>query len=982
MKLTTRTAILAVALGIQGAVCAANLTDDFETDTSGDYTGSDSFNSGGSFTVSGGTLNLTAASNNTFSIVHTTSSLEVGESYSLDMLDPWDGSGNSGGNDGQFLMLTTGTGQPNGSSSFGFRLRLDNNSVIRLQTLKSDGNTIVSTSVAPSAAAPDTLWIDRISATDFEFYYGPAGSRTLITTGSLPASDAANPLRVGFQAFSASGATELYNFDKLQIGPIAGPGGPAITSFSASSEILTGPGPVTFTWSTLNAVSATLNGDDVTSLTEKTVNVTESGDYTLEVTGADSSTVSSTITVSVIAEVTTDDFETDSSANYTGSDSFGGGGSFDVSGGTLNLTAASGNTYSVVATVSSLEVGESYSIDALDGPAGSGNSGGGDAMFLMLTTGTGQPNGSSSFGFRLRVESNQSVIRLATYSNGGSTLTNTSVAPTVAPDTFWIDRTSATDFEFYYGPAGSRTLITTGSLLAPEVTGPLRVGVQAFSTSGSEEYNFDKLRVGPATWPSIISFSASSEMLTGPGSVTFTWSTHNAVSATLNGVDVTGQSPLTLTVNESGDYTLEILGTDGSTTSRTIRIDVTIIPPFNFSITPSTSTPGAYDFTWDSQPGYLYDLLSSTDLSIPPGTWPVWDGNAGVPASPGTTTTLTAVPSSDPRRFFVVKRDVPGPWTMAGIGDTQVLVQTAAGRQVFSDNTQWLADNQASLNLAFVTQLGDIVQWGKYGGTTRPPSSTDNVDEWNGADAAMSNLDGVVGWGTATGNHELDWVDVIPGTTPGGAWLTPTPPSGFEAWKARFGPVTTNRYAAMPEFGGVAPNDIDTYFKYTAAGRDYLHLHLQVDIPDDTIAWAQGVIDANPGLPTIISTHVFEGTAHGPPNNPYLSGPGRNSANAIWDKLIKDNSQIFMVLGGHTGQQQRQTRTNTAGESVFTIVQDYAGSDGGGSPAGYLRLYEFDEENGMIHVTTYSPTLDTYLTGSTHEFDLPLDFDARLGVAP
>jgi hypothetical protein len=674
-----------------------------------------------------------------------------------------------------------------------------------------------------------------------------------------------------------------------------------------------------------------------------------------------------------------DDFSTDTSANYTGSNSYGSGGSFTVDAGDSNevrILTGGNNTYSVAHTTSSLDVGESYAIDFLD--ARTGESGGaGNGLFLMLTTGTGQAGSSGSSGFRLRLDT-FATIRLATYSaNGTNSTVSSSISPSAAPDTFWVDRTTATDFEFYYGSAGSRTLITTGSLHADDVdTETVHVGFQAFG--GSTGFSFDNLRVGPATWPSITDFSVSSETLTGPGSVTFTWSTHNTVSATLNGVDVTGQSPLTLTVNESGDYTLAILGTDGSTTSQTIQIEVEVILPFNLAITQSAATPGAYDFTWDSQPGELYDLCSSTGLSTPRATWSVWDGNTGIPGSAGTTTTLTDVPEGDdPRRFFVVKKVSLDPWVLASMGDTQVLVQTATGRQVFSDNTQWLADNKASLNLAFVTQLGDVVENGKYGRTTVPPSSTDNVDEWNGADAAMSNLDGVVGWGTAIGNHEFDWVDVISGTTPSGAWLTPTPASGFEGWKARFGPATTNRYAAMPEFGGVATNDVDTYFKYTAAGREYLHLHLQVDIPDDTITWAQSIIDANPGLPTLISTHVFEGTAHGPPNNPYLSGPDRNSANDVWNELIKDNSQIFMVLSGHTGQQQRQTRTNTAGEPVFTIVQDYAGSDRNASPSGYLRTYEFDEENDIIHVTTYSPTHDTFLTGTAHQFDLPLDFDAR-----
>ena len=897
--------LTAVALSLSSPVFAASLSDDFESDTSTNYTGSDSFGSGGSFTIDDGdsnALRILTGGNNTYSVVHTTSSLEIGESYSIDFLDARTGESGGSGN-GAFLMLTTDTGQPNGSSSSGFRLRLDSQANIRLSTLSVNGPDPTITSSTSPSVAPDTFWIDRTTATDFEFYYGSAGSRTWITTGSLHPDDVdTETVHVGFQAFG--GATG-FSFDNLEIQPTSMDTEPGITSFTASSERLSAPGPVTFMWSITNAISATLNGEDVTGLTEKIINVTESGDYMLEITGADASTVSETISVSVclVPVLTMDDFETNTAACYTGSDSFGSGGSFTVSGGTLNLTAGSGNTHSIVLPGSSLEIGESFSIDALDGAGGSGNSGGGDAMFLMLTTSTEQPNGSLSFGFRLRVESNRSVIRLATYSNGGVTIVDTTISPSVAPSTFWIDRVSATDFDFYYGTAGSRSLIAMGSLLASEVTDPLQVGVQAFSNAGTDEWNFDHLTIQTTPAPD----------------------------------------------------------------------------PFNLRITRNASTPGTYDFTWDSQDGKFYDLISSIDLAIPRNTWTVWDGYADLPASTGTTTTLTGVPSSNPRRYFAMKKVAIAPWTLAGIGDTQVLVKTSEGQQVFSNNTQWLADNAAELHLAFVTQLGDIVENGKYGRTSVPPSSTNNVDEWNGADVALSILDGIVGWGTLIGNHEYDWVDVLPGVTPSGAWLTPTPPSGFEAWKERFGPVTTGRYAAMPEFGGVATNDVDTYFTYTASGRAYLHLHLQADIPDDTIAWAQGIIDAHPGMPTILSTHVFEGTSFGPPNNPYIAGSGRNSANAIWDKLIKDNSQIFMVLSGHTGQQQHQTRTNTAGEPVFTIVQDYAGSDVGGSPAGYLRLYEFDEAHSRIRVTTYSPTLDTFLTGATHQFDLPLDFDARLG---
>lgn len=303
------------------------------------------------------------------------------------------------------------------------------------------------------------------------------------------------------------------------------------------------------------------------------------------------------------------------------------------------------------------------------------------------------------------------------------------------------------------------------------------------------------------------------------------------------------------------------------------------------------------------------------------------------------------------------------PWTLVGIGDTQVLVQSTQGGDVFAETTQWIVDNESTRNIRFVTQLGDIVQWGKQNNT-----SPNNVNEWTRANTAMSNLDPAgIAWGVAVGNHELDTVDVVG--------------SGYTAYKQYFGPTTTGRYNAMPSFKGTSTNELNTYHIYRAGGRDYLHLHLELDVPDAAITWAQQVIDQNAGLPTIVSTHVFEGTQHGPPNAPYLAGAGRNSANEIWNELIKVNEQIFMVLNGHTGQRMHQIRTNDAGEDVFTIVQDFAGFDTNNQNAGYMRLYEFDEDAGLIRVFTYSPSRDEYLTDSSNQFTLSIDFVNRFGPA-
>lgn len=87
--------------------------------------------------------------------------------------------------------------------------------------------------------------------------------------------------------------------------------------------------------------------------------------------------------------------------------------------------------------------------------------------------------------------------------------------------------------------------------------------------------------------------------------------------------------------------------------------------PFQLTITKNAETPGTFNFEWASQPGKVYDLLSSTDLATPIAGWPVYSNGGtlfeAIPTA-GETTTLAAVPSADPRRFFAVREsDAPPP---------------------------------------------------------------------------------------------------------------------------------------------------------------------------------------------------------------------------------------------------------------------------------------------------------------------------------
>lgn len=76
------------------------------------------------------------------------------------------------------------------------------------------------------------------------------------------------------------------------------------------------------------------------------------------------------------------------------------------------------------------------------------------------------------------------------------------------------------------------------------------------------------------------------------------------------------------------------------------------------SLAPSDVSEGTFDFSWNGVEGRLYDLVTSTDLSTPPATWPVYDPDGeGGEAPYGDLegiSELLGVPVTESKRFFAL----------------------------------------------------------------------------------------------------------------------------------------------------------------------------------------------------------------------------------------------------------------------------------------------------------------------------------------
>jgi Calcineurin-like phosphoesterase len=285
------------------------------------------------------------------------------------------------------------------------------------------------------------------------------------------------------------------------------------------------------------------------------------------------------------------------------------------------------------------------------------------------------------------------------------------------------------------------------------------------------------------------------------------------------------------------------------------------------------------------------------------------------------------------------------PFRIAVLPDTQYYSQNNVAnptQSLFHDQVSWLLANRSAQNLVFVTHLGDVVN--VAGGVGA--AST----QWPVALDAMSRLkSSTLPFSVLPGNHD---------------WTSTAGTGSIEHYRSRFGDQA-NYYAGKSWSLGYDGRGINTAQKFDTPAGPMLNISLEFNAtsptaiagaPQTPIAWAQSIINANPGVSTIISTH-----------NAVNPGSGRDGfGQSLFKQLVRDNNQVFMVLNGHySGNDNEEDRTtlNRYGRPVFERGVDYQNNANGGD--GWLNLIEFDPAARKMRLATYSPKAGADLSGDT-----------------
>jgi len=254
-----------------------------------------------------------------------------------------------------------------------------------------------------------------------------------------------------------------------------------------------------------------------------------------------------------------------------------------------------------------------------------------------------------------------------------------------------------------------------------------------------------------------------------------------------------------------------------------------------------------------------------------------------------------------------------------------------------------------------------------------------------------------VPFGVVPGNHDYDAMWSAEGWTPvenvQDIRMTPETlgmlhAGGLDGFRSVFG-ASSQFFDSKPWYVASYDGGTSSAQTFAAGGYTFLHLALDMSPKDDVLAWASSVIQKHYGIPTIVTTHDYLNAAGERKANPIVDfhrvDPRHNNAQMLWDKFIKENDQIFMVLSGHQHGQSLATDFNSDGHRVYQIMADYqdrgqSGVDAGqalhpmlqrpvGIGDGWLRRMTFDFSKALptMTVKTYSShyriasdALDTY----------------------
>lgn len=298
-------------------------------------------------------------------------------------------------------------------------------------------------------------------------------------------------------------------------------------------------------------------------------------------------------------------------------------------------------------------------------------------------------------------------------------------------------------------------------------------------------------------------------------------------------------------------------------------------------------------------------------------------------------------------KFYGRKKNKANDFSIIPLPDTQYYTSQINGatNALYKSQMNWVVAKKDSLNIKFISGLGDCVENGDNGG---------NDVEWKRADTSMKIVETAttlvfptgIPYGLNVGNHDQSPIGNPNGTT--------------AFYNQYFG---VSRFNGRNYWGGnYGANADNNYQLFSAEGMDFIVINLEYDPLADpaVLSWATGLLQTYSTRKAIISSHWFLNL------NGTFGAQGQATYNAI-----KNYPNVFLMLCGHVAGEARRTDVFN-GNTIHCLLSDYQGRTNGGN--GWIRIVKFRPSLGKINVYTYSPALNQSESDADSQFILDYDF--------
>lgn len=268
-------------------------------------------------------------------------------------------------------------------------------------------------------------------------------------------------------------------------------------------------------------------------------------------------------------------------------------------------------------------------------------------------------------------------------------------------------------------------------------------------------------------------------------------------------------------------------------------------------------------------------------------------------------------------------------FTFVVIPDTQNEVVSSS--TLIDHRMQWLAANEAALDIRFVTQTGDLMNW----------DTPDHI-QYVRASNALQKLDAAgIPYALAIGNHDTA------ATCPGGSACPGNVNANLRNTTTFNTYFPTTRFKAL---GGVyeAGKIDNSYHTFTAGGLNWLVLSLELWARTGAVEWAKTVLAQHPRHNVIVITHSHQ-TSSGSIEQSN-GGYGNNSPQYVFDTALKQYANVRFIFSGHVGTSAYRETTGVHGNKIYQILTTY--HDSSTNPT---RLIEVDTAANTFSTRVYSP---------------------------